>query len=244
MSKQIELKSGDIMSLFSGKKKLTDFCPKPVPRPYKTLINDDGDQENKPNESKDFTAAASLLYNTFRSVIPFIYVNTVHGRLRSALAEVKNEDKIHKKGTRTVHTGIQTSKGKQYLNQFEFQHKRGLKKLLGKSYDMDTCSGVFSILNLIPKGDVHANIIADRAGFTLYRVNVDFENKEIEIKASEELMLNLYNHEAVDVNIEVKDKSEIEGIEIYMLQILFYDVVNGVRYLRQTGNTATIVGVA
>ena len=234
------LTTSDLNEIIMGRAKLTDFFPKPVPRIKSILV--EGETE-KPNESREFTKAATLLNDAFKTIIPRLKVNNVHSRLRSMLAEVKNHDLQHKRGLRNVQTALLTEAGKEAFKSFEFQHKNSLNATLIHPYEFDKSMRIFSIKNLSPKQDINSDPGSNRVGFQLFRVNVDFENAITDIHKSEEVLLHPDSCAKVDVELKIIESTLGEGIDIYMLQILFYEQVNGTLYLRTRYNIARIIGV-
>lgn len=233
----------DIHDILNKKTHLKDYKNAKTDPRLKYFEVDDDEEDRPANESIEINTAASLLYGAFKKVMPVIKNNKIHNCFKSIFSNIKNLDKRHPRGSRRVHTGLATEEGKAMLKNFSFQPKLKLDNLISRRFSFDPLNGILSWLNFIPSEHLKNPGTAHLASLTLYCVNADFENRVTDMTVSESFIVKTNSNDPIDIVIKVPKSEFAEGVNIYMLQVIFCKHVNKELYDMVTGRTWTIVEV-
>ena len=181
-------------------------------------------------EFKNFTQSTKLLKQGIKTAIDKIRDSGAHNRLMSIMNAIKETDDIHPRKWKTVATGIQQKESKELLRNFEFNAFAPLHTILLKDYILNAEEGILNINALIPKEGFKTTKDATLAGLKLYWSKVDFESFENHTESSEEMLVPL-NKVPVDINITIPTPPAGTGINVFTLELVFYQEVNGKLYL-------------
>ncbi|HMG15349.1 MAG TPA: hypothetical protein VK590_07890 [Saprospiraceae bacterium] len=181
-------------------------------------------------EFKNFTQSTKLLKQGIKTAIDKIRDSGAHNRLMSIMNAIKETDDIHPRKWKTVATGILQEESKDLLRNFEFNAFAPLHTILLKEYILNAEEGIFQINALIPQKGFKTTKDATKAGLRLYWSKVDFESFENHTVSSEEVLVP-FNKVSVDVNISVATPPAGTGTNVFTLELVFYQEVNGKLYL-------------
>jgi hypothetical protein len=168
----------------------------------------------------------------------------VTARLMKLMAAIKNLDNISMRGERDVAVGILSPAAKDLIVGFDFNDQAPLKKVFRKAVTVNTSTGVISISGLIPEDHLNYTAAATHAGLTGGWARVDFGIGDGELVKTNQLMLPL-NAAANNVVLTPASLPSGTGTDFFVLQIVFYQEVNGVLYDLKSGeiNAMGVVGM-
>lgn len=158
-------------------------------------------------------------------------------RLNKILYQIKDEDRVHRMGERTVGEGLKSEKGKSLLKYFDFYGKTTVTALIDKELLLDPDTGVITIEKFDPMEDVIAPKNVTHLQLRSLVIGLDEENGIAEVRRSEEVYMPLETNTA-DV---VLDPNGLPGVDrhlLFVVQVLFYKEVNGFRELTGTDSAA------
>ncbi|MCU0359761.1 MAG: hypothetical protein MUF75_03425 [Bacteroidia bacterium] len=195
----------------------------------------------------EFGSAASagkLLRDAIRPMLMSAGDNRVASRLTKVMTDVKNEDTTSARGLRNVGVAIVNPTAKAFLKGFNFNIRAILGAILFKPYNFTAGTGVITIGGLVPIND-----IAFPSGATHMTVRgawarVDFATGQSEVQQTN----------AINVPIDATPNNMVltpaaipvgPGTDLHLLQIEFFQEVNGVQYSLKNGayNALAIVEV-
>ncbi len=167
-------------------------------------------------------------------------------RIIKLMAAIKNLDTLSARGERNVATGILASTAKDLMIGFDFNEAAPLHRVLKKPYTINTATGVISIPGLKPKQDLDYPKGATHAKITGGWARIDFAATpgKGELILTNQVILPL---NGVLTNLVLSPVSLHGGMgkDIFVLQIVFYQEVNGVEYSLKNGehNAMGIIGI-
>ncbi len=220
---------------------------KKKPKKYKDKImnspKSQGTRENM-QELENYSKGGKLLKEGFIEAYEEVKIGRSHNRVMSTAAAIKNLDKIHPKGWKSIATGIMTEEGKSKLSGFDFNHLAPLGKLLGKKYLLDKTAGILEIKSLIPFSELQSPEEANKAGFQLFCSKLDFETGTSNTTSSEEARIALDNTPH-DISLNLSSLPEGTGINVFVLKLIYYQEINGQHYMlyNQEYRSAKIIAV-
>jgi len=220
---------------------------KKKPKKYKDKImnspKSQGTRENM-QELNNYSKGGKLLKEGFMEVYQEVKIGKSHNKVMSMAAAIKNQDKIHPKGWKSIATGILTEEGKSKLTGFDFNHLAPLGKLLGKKYSLDKTTGTLEINSLIPFSELQSPEEANKAGFQLFCSNLDFEAGISNTTSSNETIISLDNTPH-NISLSLPSLPEGTGINVFVLKLVYYQEINGQYYMlyNQEYRSARIIGV-
>jgi hypothetical protein len=170
--------------------------------------------------------------------------NRVVSRLTKVMTEIKNFDTTSVRGQRNVGTAMALPTAKAKLKNFNFNNKAVLGSILFQSYSVAPDNGEITINNLqpinhikYPAGATHVTI---KGGW----LKVDFVSGEYELQNTNAVNLPI---NAISTNVVLTPVAEPagRGTSMFLLQIEFFQAVNGVQYSLKNGahNALSIVDV-
>ena len=211
------------------------------------IANDPAFQRTREN-GKEFGNAGSagkVLRDAIRTLMLTASDGRVTSRLTQVMTDVLKQDLTSLRGERTVAIGVGTPEGKALLVGFDFNILASLGGILFKSFALDTATGVISINNIIPLNDI--DFPSGATHFTVKGAfaKVDFANGVSAVEYTNVINLPI---DATSTNVVLTPAAVPAGAatSIYLLQIEFFQEVNGVQYTLKNGayNALTIIEVA
>ena len=182
--------------------------------------------------ANEFASAASsgkLLRDTLRSMMKNAPDVTVTQRLTQLMTKIVKTDTISMRGLRNVGTTILQPSSKNLLKGFEFNRNSSIERILLKSYHINTLTGEITIGNFVPLCDV---VFPERATSLMLKgafANVDFATKTHTIEYTNEVYFPI-DAPSSTVTLTPAGTPAGNGTKIYLLQIEFFQEVNGVKY--------------
>jgi hypothetical protein len=165
----------------------------------------------------------------------------VTGRLNKLMFGIKNLDTTSARGERNVATGIIAPAAKDLVKGFDFNLAAPLSRILKKPYTVNTATGVIGIPGLKPKQDIDYPKGATHVKITGGWVKVNFaaipEQGELILTNQVILPLNGVLNNVVLTPVSLHGGM---GKDIFVLQIVFYQEVNGVEYSLKNGEYNTM----
>lgn len=198
---------------------------------------------------KEFGAcgkATKLFRTVLRPLLKDASDFLVTSRLNKLMFAIKNLDSTSSRGGRNVGIGITNPAAKDLIKGFDFNEMAPLQRVLKKPYTLNTATGVISIPGLKPKQDIDCPKGATHTRITGGWVRVDFSSTpgQGELILTNQVTLPLNN---VLNNIVLTPGSLPggTGTDIFVLQIVFFQEVNGVEYSLKNGefNAMGVVGL-
>lgn len=211
------------------------------------IANDPAFQRTRENGAEfGMSAKASKLLRTaVRNLMMTAKDVRVTSRLTQLMTAVKNLDTANERGERHVHEGFDLPEGKAVLKGFNFNIRSILSSILFKAYTLDTGTGALDILGLVPAMDIvsapGATHMTIKSGWS----KIDFGTEQFETVISNAVNLPI-NSTSVDVNLtHAAGPALATGIEVFTLQIEFFQEVNGIQYSLKNGgyNSLAVIEV-
>lgn len=189
--------------------------------------------------------AGKQLRTAFRNLMMTASDRLVTSRLTKLMTDVKNLDAANARGERHVHEGFDLPEGKAVLKGFNFNIKSVLSGILFKPYTLNTSNGALDIKGLIPTMDIAyapgSTHMSVKAGWS----KVDFSTGEFETLISNTVNLPI-NNAITDVGLTFASTPALAtGINVFVLEIEFFQEVNGVQYSLKNGgyNSLAVIEV-
>lgn len=185
----------------------------------------------------EFGASASagkLVRNALRSLMMTAADSRVTSRLTKRMSEIKNLDGTSARGERNVGVAIAQPTAKNMLKGFNFNDRAILAAILHKPYQITVATGVIKIDNLVPVNDIAYPQGATHLNIKAAWAKVDFANEtsEIEYTNVENLPIDATSNNVVLTPAAAPAGA---GTDLYLLQIEFFQEVNGQQYSLKNG---------
>ncbi|MBL7902999.1 MAG: hypothetical protein JNK73_13460 [Bacteroidia bacterium] len=170
----------------------------------------------------------------------------VTARLVKLMTAIRNLDTVSVRGERKVGTGIAFPGAKAVLKGFDFNEKAKLERVLKKPYSVNTVTGVITVAGLKPKLDIKCPKGATHVKITGGWARIDFaaEPGQGELILTNQVTLAL---KASPTNLVLTPLNLPSGMgkDIFVLQLVFVQVVNGVEFSLKNGehNTMGIIEI-
>jgi len=172
--------------------------------------------------------AVKLLRTTVKSMGEKVSDNRVIPRLTKVMTGIKDLDVVSARGKRTVGSGIVYPAARGLMKGFNFNANAILHYILKSPYTVAAATGVITIPDFIPSGDVRypksATHLSLQAGFA----HVDFGEGAGELQVSNVVNIPI-DDTSTDV-VLVPAVPTLKGTSIYLLKVYFFQLVNGVQY--------------
>lgn len=189
--------------------------------------------------------AGKYLRDTVRNMMMTASDNRVTSRVTQLMTEIKNYDTTSVRGERTVGVGIADPVAMDLLKGFDFNANAILKSILFAPYAVNTTTGVISLAALTPADDINAPEGTTHVTLAGAYANLDFADGTNDIKFTNEVNLP-FDSTTGAVTLTPTAVPSGTGTKLYLLEIEFFQEVNGVQYSLKNGayNSLAIVAVA
>jgi len=166
-------------------------------------------------------------------------------RLTKKMSSIKNLDSTSIRGKRNVGVRIATAEGKTLLKGFDFNKEAILSSILFNPYSLDGVTGVITLNGFKPKQDLEAPSGATHVTLRGAWAKIDFATNSTEVFQTNEENVALDNASS-DVTMTPSGTPVGTGTDIFLLQLEFFQEVNGVQYTLKNGayNSMSIIEVA
>ncbi|MBA4241452.1 MAG: hypothetical protein C0448_12055 [Sphingobacteriaceae bacterium] len=210
------------------------------------IANDAAFVRTRENGAEFGSSATSgkVLRDSLRTLLMTASDNRVTSRLTKLMTDIKNLDATSVRGERTVGTAIALAPAKALLKGFNFNNRAILGSVLYRPYVVNTATGAIDINGLVPINDIAYPAGATHMSIKGAWAKVDFATNAYDVKLS-----NIVNV-AIDANPSNVNLVPVAapagaGTDLYLLQIEFFQEVNGVQYSLKNGafNALSIVDV-
>ncbi len=205
----------------------------PSPEQFKTNPAFERSRENA-NEFGNCGKATKLVRAVLMPMMKDVKDFTVTARLVKLMHALKNLDTASGRGARNVATGISLPAAKNLMKGYDFNEKAQLGLVLKKQYTVNTKKGVISIPGMIPDVHLKRSKAATHAKITGGWARIDFGAEVGELVRTNQVILPI---NSVISNVVLKPVSlpSGTGTDIFILQIIFYQEINGVQYDLKNG---------
>lgn len=170
--------------------------------------------------------------------------NRVVSRLTKIMTDIKNLDATSARGLRNVGVAIALPTAKALLKNVNFNKRAILGSILFKPYTVNTGTGVITINGLQPVN--HINFPAGATHVTIKGawLKMNFATGVYDLQSSNAVNLAI---NAVSTNVVLTPAAVPAGgpTNLFLLQLEFYQLINGVQYSLKNGahNSLAIVDV-
>lgn len=195
----------------------------------------------------EFGASANsgkVLRDAIRPLMMTASDNRVVSRLTKLMTTIKNLDGVSARGERTVGTAINQAPAKALLKGFNFNKRAILGAVLRKPFIVQTNNGMITINGLVPINDIAYPVGATHVSFKCAWAIVDFATGQTGVDYSPAVNLPI---DSTQSNVQCLPPGIPVGTatNLYLLQIEFFQEVNGVQYSLKNGayNALAIVEV-
>lgn len=181
------------------------------------------------NEFRTNIGAGKLLRLSLGSLVFKAKDSRLSNRLMQAMSNIKNLDATSARGERVVSEGIATAEGKRYLIGFDFNINAPLDTVLFANYTLNNATGEVTMPGLIPKEQLHSPEGSNFVSFQAGVLNLDFETgfSDLVLSPITNLPIDLTS---TDVTLTPPSMPTGTGVNIYIIMVSFYQLVNGVQY--------------
>lgn len=222
---------GTVEDLTFYKKDGKSFVRKKGGIPKERIANDPNFVRTRENNSEFSHSGSSgkVLKLAIGSMVFKAKDSKLSSRLLQLMSKIKNLDAVSTRGNRQVAIGLETAEGKQLLKGFDFNANAPLKSVFFAPFNLDTTTGVFTIIDFIPLEQLMYPQGATHISLQSAVVHVDFATFESEVAVSSivNLPLNLTMSTSLLTPSSVPTGA---GVQLFLLMISFYQEVNGVQY--------------
>jgi len=195
------------------------------------------------NEFGLAATAGKVLRRALLELIRNAKDGTLTSRLMRQMSLIKNQDTTSPRGLRNPAVGLATPEGKVLLQNFDFNENAILAQVLRADYTVNTTTGEISIPNFIPGTQLVAPPGATHVTLQSAFLNLDFttEVRDLQLSDPVNLPINLTSDNVTLAPAAVTGT----GITMMLLQLSFFQEMNGVQYHLNNGafNTLNIVRV-
>ena len=210
------------------------------------IANDPAFVRTRENGAEFGSSASSgkVLRNALRTMMMTASDNRVVSRLTKLMTDIKNMDTMNVRGERNVGMGITFPAAKALLKDFNFNKKALLGGVLFKPYTVAPASGTITVNGLEPVNDIAFPAGATHLTMKGAWAKIDFATGVYDVQFATPVNLPI---DGVPANV-ILSPSAIPagtGTDLYLLQIEFFQAVNGVQYSLKNGayNALSIVEV-
>jgi hypothetical protein len=200
------------------------------------IAKDDAFVRTRENGAEFGMAAGSakLLRDSLRNMMMTASDNRVTARLTKIMTLIKNYDASNVRGKRNVGVGITNPTALALLKGFNFNIKAILGSLLFRPYAVDTGTGVITINGLVPINDIRFATGATHITVKGAWAKVDFANGVYEVQNTNAMNLPI---DGTSNNVVLTPAAVPAGAgnDLFLLQIEFFQEVNGVQYSLKNG---------
>lgn len=188
--------------------------------------------------------SGKVLRDAIRPLLMSASDNRMVSRLTKIMTDIKNEDTVSVRGQRSVGAGIGSPTAQALLKGFNFNLRAILGAVLFKPYNVNTATGVITIPGLVPINDIAFPAGATHLTMKGAWAKIDFASGVTQVHLTNALNTPI---NAAPNNILLTPAAVPVGIgtDLYLLQIEFFQEVNGVQYSLKNGayNALAIIEV-
>lgn len=200
------------------------------------IMNDPAFVRTRENgaEFSSIAGSGKLLRTALGSMLFTAKDSHLTSRLVKVLAQVKNMDSFSIRGQRNVAAGLLDDAGKALLTGFDFNARASYGTVLNASLAVDFGTGAVSISPFNPTEQLLAVPYATHFSLQSGFLDVDFETGAYDLTQSPELIFPL----AKGVISPVLTPTAVPvgtGVKMAVLLIEFFQEVNGVHYMLNSG---------
>jgi hypothetical protein len=188
--------------------------------------------------------STKVLYDMLRPITVFSKDSKLFIRLNKVMHELKKMDTTSLRGERRPFNSLNDASGKNLLKGLNFNERAKMESILFKPFAVDTSLGALTIEGFDPKIHMVSDPSATHFSMTLSKADINLFDNNSELAVSNEYQSTL-SAQATDVSLQLSSDTTINGLQLFVLQISFYQEVNGVKYLlnNKAYNTSKIIEV-
>jgi hypothetical protein len=200
------------------------------------IMNDPAFVRTRENgaEFSSIAASGKLLRTALGSMLFTAKDSRLTSRLVKVMAQVKNRDSSSVRGERNVATGLADATGKALLTGFDFNSRASLGSVLNASLAVNFGTGVLTISPFNPMEQMQSMRYATHFSLQSGFLDVDFETGAYELTQSPELIFPLVQGVIAPILTPTAVPAGT-GVKIVVLLIEFFQEVNGVQYMLNSG---------
>ena len=200
------------------------------------IMNDPAFARTRENmrEFTHVTKSSQFMRRSLGGLLSKAKDNRVSNRLNSVFSKIKKLDSQSVRGERQVGIGLQGASGKSLLKGFEFNKRAPLWQVLLKDYNLDVQTGHFSLVDFVPKVDLHAPEGSTDVQFSMAAIQMDFTTGSFDKTLVNESLLPLdMTAQTMDLNLSGLPSGS--GVLLFVLLIEFFQTLNGQNYPLRNG---------
>ncbi len=195
----------------------------------------------------EFGSSASsgkILRDAIRPMLMSASDNRVVARLVKIMTDIKNQDTVSARGLRTVGVGITVPAAKALLKDFNFNKRAILGAVLFKPYTVNISTGVIKISGLVPVNDIAFPSGATHITLKGAWAKIDFATGVVDVQQTNAVN-TIIDGTANNITLTPAAVPVGTGTDLYLLQIEFFQMINGVQYTLKNGayNALSIIEV-
>ncbi|MBI2722936.1 MAG: hypothetical protein HYX39_12245 [Bacteroidetes bacterium] len=195
-------------------------------------------------EFAEAAKAGKLIRDAVNPLMATAKDRRVVSRLLKLMSKIRTLDATNVRGLRTVGTAIALPSAKTLLKGFNFNDRSHLAAVLLNQYSLNTGTGVISMNALTPANEIDQLTAATHFSIKGGWAKIDFVNKTYELKLSNIVNLAL-NSAPSNVILTPTALPAGAGTSLYLLQVEYFQLVNGVQYSLKNGayNALSVIEV-
>jgi hypothetical protein len=179
-------------------------------------------------------SAGKLVQDALRPLLMTASDSRIFSRLLKMMSFIKNMDSTSARGLRNVGVGILAPSALALIKGFDFNNRSALGSILFAPYKVNTLTGVITISGLVP-----ANHVVSPAGATHVAIKggwarIDFVTGVTQLQLSNVVNLPI-NTGTSNVVLTPGGVPVGAGTNLFLLEIEFYQEVNGQQYSLKNG---------
>jgi hypothetical protein len=179
--------------------------------------------------------SGKLLRQALTPLLVDVKDGTLTARMMKTMAGIKNADTTSVRGSRNVSNGLNTTLGKGFLKEFDFNSQAKLKAVLLSDYQLNTSTGEVSMINFIPLQQMNVPGGTTHVSFSSGILHLDFASGDKELQSSNVVNLPI-NGTSVDVTMQPTSVPAGNGQILYLFKISFFQEINAVQYPLNNGS--------
>lgn len=189
--------------------------------------------------------SVKTLRSALRSLIQGQTDSGMNNRLSKVCHQVKRYDLTSKRGERNVGVGLETEIGRQALVGFNFNVAAPFEQVVAVLPELDTATGVVTLPGLVPEKDLVAPPGATHFQMSMAWSKVDLATGTF-ATVMETLPEAVIDLTAQDLVLTPSSTPAGEGRDLFALQVVFFQEMNGEMYplYDGTASTTAIIGVS
>lgn len=189
--------------------------------------------------------SGKLLRDSIRNMMQNASDGRVSSRLMKVMTQIKNLDPTSARGERSVGVGITIPEAKALLKGFNFNDRAILGSILYNPKEVDTATGVITLLDLVPINDLNWPAGATHITLRGAWAKIDFASGKADAKETNAINLPIDATSTDVVLTPVAAPAGAVGVDLFILMIEFFQDVNGNQYTLKNGayNALSIIEI-